>query len=247
MGSIATLADVHSQNSSYLDPRSAVAGAPQGFLPSSSLLSPPSLALLLVVFPSYSLPLPTLMVLPLLFPVWCVALRVGPQPPKMSQSPPTTRRGLMCPLTLQGAGTGLVRFDPANSMLPPGPPGGRGAPLPVDPVVESVASQLQALDLPSSFMDPPEVEALRARLRKNWRTSASDRKNCRDSLQNKGSKLLKRNVCLSACKENWLSWWGQSRNSMKKFERYLLSRSRRIWMQAVGRPLDLIHAKVQKC
>ena len=39
----------------------------------------PTLALLLVVFPMPR-PLPTLMVLPLLFPVWCVALWVGPLP-----------------------------------------------------------------------------------------------------------------------------------------------------------------------
>ena len=163
----------------------------------------------------------------------------GPSPPEMSQSPPTTRRGLSVPepsRVLVLVLSGLMKPTTCELDSPPWATWWAWCPPPGRPVVEYAASLLQAPHLPSSFMDPPEVEALRARLRKNWRTRASDRKNCRHSLQNKGSKLLKRNVCLSACKKIWLSWWGQSRNSMKKFERYLLSPSPRIWMQAVGRP-----------
>ena len=84
----------------------------------------------------------------------------------------------MSPEPPPGAGTGYVRFDegpldfppapmssqPVNQVLPPGPPSGCAAPLPVGPVVDSVADQLRALELLSSFMDPPEVEALRSRL-----------------------------------------------------------------------------------
>ena len=54
--------------------------------------------------------------------------------------------------------------QPAVQVLPPGPPAGCATPLPVGPVVDSVADQLRALDLLSSFMEPPEVEALRSRL-----------------------------------------------------------------------------------
>ena len=102
----------------------------------------------------------------------------GP-PPKLSQTPPTSRRGpAVSPKPPPGAGTGYVRFDegplapppaplssqPVNQVLPPGPPAGCATPLPVGPVVDSVADQLRALELLSSFMDPPEVEALRSRL-----------------------------------------------------------------------------------
>ena len=43
----------------------------------------------------------------------------------------------------------LIRFSP------PGPPSGCAAPLPVCLVVDSVADQFRALELLSSFMDPP--------------------------------------------------------------------------------------------
>ena len=52
----------------------------------------------------------------------------------------------------------LTRFFPLGLLLVVLPP------LPVGPVVDSVADQLRALELLSSFMDPPEVEALRSRL-----------------------------------------------------------------------------------
>ena len=45
--------------------------------------------------------------------------------------------------------------QPVNQVLPPGPPAGCVTPLPVGPVVDSVADQLRALELLSSFMDPP--------------------------------------------------------------------------------------------
>ena len=117
------------------------------------------------------------------------------------ETPPTSRRGpYVSPLPLPGAGTGFVRFDEVLPLRPQDLPI-RFSPwatcwacYPVGPVVESVADQLRALDLLSSFMDPPEVEALRARLvpplsllllspsshptgrsRKSWRTSANDR------------------------------------------------------------------------
>ena len=54
--------------------------------------------------------------------------------------------------------------QPTNQVLPPGPPVGRAVSLPVGPVVETVADQLRAQDLLSSFMYPPEFEALRSRL-----------------------------------------------------------------------------------
>ena len=44
--------------------------------------------------------------------------------------------------------------QPVNQVLPPGPPAGCATPLPVGPVVDSVADQLRALELLSSFMDP---------------------------------------------------------------------------------------------
>ena len=92
----------------------------------------------------------------------------------------------------------LLSAQPVNQVLPPGPPSGCGAPLPVGPVVDSVADQLRALELLSCFMDLPEVEALRSRLvpslrlsllslsspptgflRKNWQTSVKDKKSYR--------------------------------------------------------------------
>ena len=54
--------------------------------------------------------------------------------------------------------------QPVAQVLPPGPPASGATSLPVGPVVDSVADQLRALELLSSFMDPPEVEALRSRL-----------------------------------------------------------------------------------
>ena len=100
----------------------------------------------------------------------------GP-PPKHSQTPPTSRLGpTVSREPPPGAGTGYVRFDegPLDPLLPLclrnllfrfSPLG----PLPVVPplsllVVEFVADQLRALELLSSFMDLPEVEALRSRL-----------------------------------------------------------------------------------
>ena len=85
----------------------------------------------------------------------------------------------MSPELPPGAGTGYVRFDegpldplppapvstqPTVQVLPTGPPAGCATPLPVGPVVESMADQLRALDLLSSLKDHPEVEALRSRL-----------------------------------------------------------------------------------
>ena len=138
------------RSSTYLDPQGMVGGLPQGF-PGSSPLNPG-----MVQGP----------------------LGRGP-PPRRSQTPPTSRRGpTVSPKPPPGAGTGYVRFDegplvpppapmssqPVNQVLLPGPPSGCGALLPVGPVVDSVADQLRALDLLSSFMDPPEIEALRSRL-----------------------------------------------------------------------------------
>ena len=57
----------------------------------------------------------------------------------------------------------LCLTQPA-AQVPPGPPASCAAPLLVGPVVDSVADELRALELLSSFMDPPEVEALRSRL-----------------------------------------------------------------------------------
>ena len=82
----------------------------------------------------------------------------------------------MFPEPPPGAGTGHVRFDegplipppatmsahPVDQVLTPGPPASCATPLPVGPVVDSMADQLRALELLSSFMDPPEVEALRS-------------------------------------------------------------------------------------
>ena len=136
--------------STYLDPQGTVGGLPQGF-PGSSPLNPG-----MVHGP----------------------LGRGP-PPKRSQTPPTSRRGpTVSPKPPPGAGTGYVRFDdgpltpppaplcaqPVAQVLSPGPPATCAAPLPVGPVVDSVADQLRALELLSYFMDPPEVEALRSRL-----------------------------------------------------------------------------------
>ena len=105
------------------------------------------------------------------------ALGRGP-PPKRSQTPPTSRRGpTVSPEPPPGAGTGYVRFDegpltplpaplsaqPVAQVLPPGP-ASCATPLPIGPVVDSVADQLRALELLSSFMDAPEIEALRSRL-----------------------------------------------------------------------------------
>ena len=118
-------------------------------------------------------------VLRLLTRVWCMAFLGRGPPPKRSQTPPTSRRGpTVSPKPPPGAGTGYVRFDdgpltpppaplsaqPVAQVLPPGPPARCAAPLPVRPVVDSVADQLRALELLSSFMDYPEVEALRSRL-----------------------------------------------------------------------------------
>ena len=140
------------RSSTYLDPQGTVGGLPQGF-PGSSPLNQG-----MVHGP----------------------LRRGP-PPKRSPPlpPPTSRRGpTASPKPPPGAGTGYVRFDegplvhppaptsaqPVNQVLSPGPPASCATPLPVGPVVDSVADQLRALELLSSFMDPPEVEALRSRL-----------------------------------------------------------------------------------
>ena len=96
----------------------------------------------------------------------------GP-PPKRSQTPPTSRLGpTVSPKLPLGAGTGYVRFaegpltpppaplsaQPVAQVLLPGPPNSCATPLPVGPVVDSVADQLRALDLLSSlssFMDLP--------------------------------------------------------------------------------------------
>ena len=138
------------RGSTYLDPQGMVGGLLQGF-PGSSPLNPG-----MVHGP----------------------LGRGP-PPKRSQTPPTSRRGpTVSPKHHPGVGTGYVRFDegplvpppapvssqPVNQVLSPGLPSGCGAPLPVGPVVDSVADQLRALELLSSLMDPPEIEALRSRL-----------------------------------------------------------------------------------
>ena len=70
-----------------------------------------------------------------------------------SRSLPSRRGPTVSPKPPPGAGTGYVRFDEA--------PSGCGAPLPIGPVVDSVADQLRVLELLSSFMD---LEALRSRL-----------------------------------------------------------------------------------
>ena len=138
------------RGSTYLDPQGMVGGLPQCFL-GSSPLNPG-----MVHGPSGR----------------------GP-PPKRSQTPPTSRRGpTVSPKPPPGAGTGYVRFDerplvpppapmssqPVNQVLPLGSPSGCGAPLPVGPVVDSVADQLRALEFLSSFMGLPEIETLRSRL-----------------------------------------------------------------------------------
>ena len=106
-----------------------------------------------------------------------------------------------------------VSAQHAVQVLPPGPPAGCATPLPVGPVVESVADQLRALHLPNSFMDSPWFGALRSRLllpqclsllspsspptgllHKNWRISVSDKKSCRLSFPNKDSKLRKKDA-----------------------------------------------------
>ena len=98
-------------------------------------------------------------------------------PPKRSQTPATSRRGTHCvpqshllvpALVMCGLIRSLVpppapmSSQPVNQVLLPGSPSGCAAPLPVGPVVDSVADQLRALELLSSFMDPPEIEALRS-------------------------------------------------------------------------------------
>ena len=93
----------------------------------------------------------------------------GP-PPERSQTPPTSRRGptvsLSPLLVLAMVMCGLMKVllppppapmtaQPVDQVLPPGPPASCATPLPVGPVVDSVADQLRALELLSSFMDPP--------------------------------------------------------------------------------------------
>ena len=130
----------------------------------------------------------------------------------------------LCPLsTLPGAGTGYVRFDegpltpppapmsaqPVAQVLTPGHPASCATPLPVGPVFDSVADQLRALELHRSFMDHPEVEALRSRLvppllclsllslsspptwllHKNWQTSVKDKKSYRLNFLSNGIRL----------------------------------------------------------
>ena len=141
----------------FLDPHGGVGGMPQGF-PSSSFFGGSASH-----GPSSSQVLGS----PPLNP----GVVRGP----FGRSPPPKRLphlgvAPMCPPKLPpGAGTGYVRFDedpltlppapasaqPVNQVLPPGPPAGCATPLPVGPVIESVADQLRALDLLSSFMDPP--------------------------------------------------------------------------------------------
>ena len=80
--------------------------------------------------------------------VWFMALWVVVLLPNPSQTPPTSRRGpTVSPKPPPGAGTGYVRFDelirfsPLVLLLVVSPP------LPVGPVVDSVADQLRALEL----------------------------------------------------------------------------------------------------
>ena len=97
-------------------------------------------------------------------------------PPKSSQIPPTSRRAPKAKAPPE-AGAGLGSFggdsllfpapispQPVNSVLSPGPPARANVPLPVGPVADPLESKLQAVDLLSSYMDAPMVEALRARL-----------------------------------------------------------------------------------
>ena len=64
----------------------------------------------------------------------------------------------MCPKHPPGAGTGYVRFDESPLVPPSCPLCLRSLIIrffPVGPVVDSVADQLRALELLSSFMDSP--------------------------------------------------------------------------------------------
>ena len=117
-------------------------------------------------------------VLRLLTRVWCMALWAVlllnvPKPlphlgvdPLCLQSPLLVLALVMCGLmkVLLFPPPAPMSSQPVNQVLPPGPPPGCAAPLPVGPVVDSVADQLRALELLSSFMDPHEIEALRSRL-----------------------------------------------------------------------------------
>ena len=128
----------------------------------------------------------------------------------------------MSPKPPPGAGTGYVRFDegplvptpapmsaqPVNQVLLPGPPACCATPLPVGPVVDSVADQLRALELFSSFMDPlrlrrfvlgwfpPLCLSLLSHpslptgfLRKNWLTSVNDKKSYKTKLSEQRVKV----------------------------------------------------------
>ena len=100
-------------------------------------------------------------------------------PPKSSLVPPTARRAPKAKAP-PGAGTGLGSFvyelpplnpppapaspPPVVSVPPPGPPARVSSPLPVGQVPDPLESKLQALDLLSTYLDAPLVEALRAKL-----------------------------------------------------------------------------------
>ena len=156
----------------------------------------------------------------------------------------------MSPKPPPGAGTGYVRFDegpltpppaplsaqPVAQVLSPGPPASCATPLPVGQVVDSVADQLRALELLSSFMDPLRLRRFvlgwfpplrlsllslssppTSLLHKNRQTSVRDKKSYRLNFLSNGPTLRKRSVCLRVWKLIWLVWLGKHRILMKNF------------------------------
>ena len=112
----------------------------------------------------------------------------------------------------------------------------RGSPFPACPVNDAVADRMRAPELLSSYMDVPEVEALRARLvpllpepsaepahTSHWELAQDLADKCERQekmqalLSEKRSRLQSRSVLLRNCSKNWSSWLGKLRIWMKTF------------------------------
>ena len=187
-----------------------------------------------------------------------VPLDRGP-PPKRSQTPHISAWPHCVPYA-------PVSAQPVNQVFSRGPPASRAPPLPVGPVVDSVADQLRALELLSSFMDPPEVEALRSRLvptpvpvpsepaltsHQALAQELADKCKRHEMLQTLLSEQRvkvaeEESVCLSVCKLIWLGSLGKHQIWMKRFlscgGRFVIPEPEDR-MPVMGQPPDLLCVK----
>ena len=206
------------QGSPYLGPRSVVGSVLQGCLP-SRFVDHPRNAVGIVHHGCPSSPCtdgPSLLIPGLVYGPLCR----GSQPKGPTFLPQHDAGPNVSLKPLPGACTRLGRFDDVHSTpcrpcvsgtcepcSLPSPPGGRGAPLQVGPVIDPVEDQLR----------PPDLHFTQG-LRKSWWTSANDKKNCKRNLWSQRIKVAKEERTLERMQKDvvrvgWGSVGSQRRNS----------------------------------